>query len=390
MGKREDLEQSSALTSAAGATKANKNLGVTKKYDRSLYDSKKSKDAYKTKVFAGKKTMIDPETGERLHISHKAAKNKYTRGGAVQSTAWAKHAAETDHVVPLKQVHDKNSKNPFLKDSDIKDVANRSSNYQILSKSKNAAKQDSSDSDKVVMKKASQQMAIDFAGKTASSVGSEFWNGSVDALKDSGIPLAIYILDQLSQVQQKEKSPKEAAINIGKFATKVALTGGGTRIAKTAVQNMKPNILKSMIEKDAPAQIVAVSLVLKDSVFSYYNGEIDSKEFAKQITSKSMGLIAGKGVGILLPEIPLIDMAVAAYITDASRNILDELAGDGAFAATMQECGYIVSSTEKVKSSLDVMESISNRTQEKLDSTHNAKNKIDDTASNNRSMIDII
>ena len=48
-----------------------KKLGVTQDYDRSNYDSKSAKKAYKEKAFGDSAVIKDSITGESLHKSQK-------------------------------------------------------------------------------------------------------------------------------------------------------------------------------------------------------------------------------------------------------------------------------------------------------------------------------
>ena len=98
----------------------NEDLGITQEYNgqnrKKLWDSNEAKSAYKEKVFNGKRTDRDPVTGKELHIAEKAARNKFhmkTADGKNNSTAWAAHSAEADHVVSLKELHGRVKSNGF-------------------------------------------------------------------------------------------------------------------------------------------------------------------------------------------------------------------------------------------------------------------------------------
>lgn len=128
------------------------NLGITQEYNREnraeLWDSARAKEEYKQSAFNGKQTMIDPISGKTLHKDHAAARRKYhmqNAEGEKISAKWAEHAAETDHINAIKDVHDAVRSNPFLSDSDLKEIVNSKENLRILSKRDNAAKGAQSD-----------------------------------------------------------------------------------------------------------------------------------------------------------------------------------------------------------------------------------------------------
>ena len=56
-------------------------FGITQEYNKKnrdrLWDSNKEKARYRDQRFGDKQTYRDPNTGEVLHKSHKAAQNKY-------------------------------------------------------------------------------------------------------------------------------------------------------------------------------------------------------------------------------------------------------------------------------------------------------------------------
>ena len=132
-------------------------LGITQEYtgNRELWDSAKAKQEYRDSVFGTSKTIVDENSGQVLHKSHSAAKRKYHQknsNGDTVSTAWAGHAAEVDHKVSLESLHSRVKSNPFLTDSDLKEIANKDYNYQILSKSQNASKGADSSLDPLIVK----------------------------------------------------------------------------------------------------------------------------------------------------------------------------------------------------------------------------------------------
>ena len=154
-----------------------KNLGITQEYtgNRNLWDSNKSKEEFKDKIFGDSKTIKDGN-GDILHRSHKAAQRKYREG-------YAEHAAEVDHKISLEYLHQNAKNNPFLSDNDLKDIANSHENYQIISKSKNASKGADNSADLITHAKIHGK----FAARTAKNINDEFLSGAIESLNESEI-----------------------------------------------------------------------------------------------------------------------------------------------------------------------------------------------------------
>lgn len=183
--------------------------GVTKEYNQlnrnKLWDSDSGKKNYKKKVFQNKKTYRDPLTGQELHLSQKASQNKYhmkNKNGENISSAWAGHAPETDHIVSLKEIHNRTKNNPFFTDQDLKEAANQDYNYRVTSKKFNASKGEKSDikialaknnsltlkgRQRILREKLNAEMHLNtrIAMQTASNMGNEFLHGARDSLSDS-------------------------------------------------------------------------------------------------------------------------------------------------------------------------------------------------------------
>ena len=137
-----------------------KNQRMTQEYNKEnrekLWDSKKEKELYKEKVFGEKQTYQDPISGKILHKKQTAAQKKYhmkDKEGNTVSSKWAEHAAEVDHIIPLKKAHEKYKKNPFISDEDFKEIMNCEENYRVISKKSNTSKGDKDDWELILDKK---------------------------------------------------------------------------------------------------------------------------------------------------------------------------------------------------------------------------------------------
>lgn len=95
------------------------------KRDRAKYDDIAKRKKFRDEQFGNKQTIVDSYTGETLHKSTSAAKNKYGDKRANY------HTAQTDHTVAIEKTYNRTRNNVFLSDEDIKKIAN---NKKIIKK----------------------------------------------------------------------------------------------------------------------------------------------------------------------------------------------------------------------------------------------------------------
>lgn len=312
----------------------NHNLGITQEYNKEnrdkLWDSQKGKADYKDKVFGDRETYMDPISGKVLHKSQKAAQKKYhmkNPEGENISTKWAEHSAETDHINAIKDVHDKAKHNPFLSDSDFKEIVNSDENYRILSKKDNTSKGKQNDwniiTDKdngrsagsrvqMAKEKIRADMALQgkFAARTAENAGKEFVAGAKDTLVKSAIPLTAEAVYKLCKVSKGEESLEDAAKEMGKEVVDVAVVGGVNKlvsdVAKSKLRNSGNAVISKIANSNHVAQIVTVAMIVKDSAVRYINGEINEKEFIDEVGVKGATMVAGMIGGSVGREIGTI------------------------------------------------------------------------------------
>lgn len=320
--------------SSASEQHANSNLGITKEYSKEnrqkLWDSQKGKADYKDNIFGDKETYIDPISGNVLHKSQKAAQNKYhmkNSNGENISTKWAEHSAETDHINSLKDVHDIVKHNPFLSDSDFKEIMNSDENYRILSKKQNTSKGEQNDwkiiTDKsngmssesrvyMAKEKVKSDIALSskFTVRTVENVGKEFAIGAKDTLVKSVIPLTAEAVRKLCKVANGDESLEDATREMGKVVIDVSVTGGTNKllldVVNTQLNNSKNAVFSKLANTNIAAQIITVAAVVKDSAVKYINGEIDEKEFINEVGVKGSTMVAGMIGGEIGGEIGAI------------------------------------------------------------------------------------
>lgn len=311
--------------------KANINLGITQEYNKEnrdkLWDSQKGKADYKNKVFGDKETYVDTISGKVLHKSQKAAQNKYhmkNSEGENTSTKWAEYSAETDHINALKDVHDVAKHNPFLSDSDFKEIMNSDENYRILSKKDNTAKGEQNDWQIIIDKyngmssRSRVQMAREkirsdialqgkFSVRTVKNIGKEFETGAKDTLVKSVIPLTAEAVRNLCKVTNGEESLGDTTKEIGKVVVDVAVAGGTNKlvldVVNSQLRNSKNIVFSKLANSNEVTQIITVAMIIKGLAVKYINGEIDGKEFIEEIGVKGATMVSGMIGGSIGGEI---------------------------------------------------------------------------------------
>ena len=302
-------------------TELEEDLGITQTYNKQnrdkLWDSSAKKRAHKEKVFGEKQTYKDPVTGETLHKSQTAARRKYhaeTPDGKTASSAWAKHSTETDHVVPLKELHERTRKNPFLRDSDLEEIANQDLNYREISKSFNASKGAKSDlqialdpsSDlslegriELVKGKVTAELGVnsEIAIRTAKNAGSIFVEGAQSALAASAIPLVISGSQTLIRVAKGEMSVKEAVEEMGNLGVSIAASGGSMRVASfalsEALKESQIQILRNFAAMNQIGNVLVAGSIIARATGKYLGGEVDASGFFSEIGENGLSLVSG-------------------------------------------------------------------------------------------------
>lgn len=376
----------SAVTTGLASKKrvGNIKMGTTSSYSKEtrskLYDSTKLKSQFKEKMSSGRKSYRDPIEHKELHFNQKAAQRKYG------PNHWTEHVAETDHVIPIKIIHKMASKNPFLNDGDIKRIANKECNYELLSKSLNAGKRHSTNTE-VVQNRGTKKVRLDDAGKkellrreqiakygiaadiaatTTLHAGQEFVSGAKDSIEGATIPLALMVYNHIHAVRHGDETAQDAIREIGKSILSIGTVGGINQVAKTAMAQSDRSWLKTFVDGNAIPQLWGICIVMSDSVKAFGTGEIDSKEFSKQVIAKSAGLFGGQmagniGAGIGSVICPGAGTAVgyvagsagAIYFQTCVQNLIDEIYGDGAFGAILNSSSHIYSTTTNLQKNVE-------------------------------------
>lgn len=281
--------------------------GVTQKYDRSKYDSPKARKEFHDRQFGGKKTVRDAD-GTLLHRNADAAKRKYGKEKA------SEHAAQADHIDPVADVHKRHKRNGYITDEDIKEVVNRSDNFEEKSAHDNTSKGKSSEikdgldptKEKTLKKRAHQvgkgasaqaKTDILIAKKTVEHMADEFLSGAKDALVASAIPLVIRGTQDLMRVAKGDMTMEEAVEDVGQLGLSIAASGGTVRTVTVGLGGMlkvsENSTLKKFADVTQIGNVLIIGSIVVRAAGKYLDGEVDAEGFFKEVGQESLSLAAG-------------------------------------------------------------------------------------------------
>lgn len=112
------------------------NANMSQTYNRARYEDKAAMDNYKKDKLKGEKTLVDEYKGKKnLYLERKNPNRHY-------NDEMHRKQAQSDHIIPLKKIHDEFKGNYALDDSDIKRIANIDDNLAVTSAEINQAKKE--------------------------------------------------------------------------------------------------------------------------------------------------------------------------------------------------------------------------------------------------------
>lgn len=311
--------------------------GVTPDYKRQNYDSQAARENFHKSQFGNKKTTISSD-GKVVHKSHKAAENKYGKKHA------SSHQAEADHRDPLKNIHERVENDPIkrslLTDEDIKEIGNRNSNYQELSKQENASKgaqseiqrgiethdlkrtvkgvQTQAETDVLLTCRAAKNAAVAVGTITANAVGDGIQAGKDAAL----ITLTVSGLNNLACVAKGEKDLGDALEDVAKTAADSFINGAGVRMAQDVVVSIANTCgaepLANFVANGIPAAEIAMATMTINTVKQYLDGKLSAEDCVCNILKQGAGTLAYQmGFAIGGPAGAIIASVVVTQISTA-------------------------------------------------------------------------
>ncbi len=290
------------------------------KRDRAKYDDIAKRKKFRDEQFGNKQTIVDPYTGETLHKSTSAAKNKYGDKRANY------HTAQTDHTVAIEKVYNKTRNNVFLSDKDIKEIANIKKNYKEINGHLNQSKGSKSNiktilKDKDMSTKQKKKMVKEQL-QAETAINTEITKKTLKGMNEVGseaaksgmqIGAAISVAQNTTSLVKGEEDVGEFVYNVG---TDVAKTGVSTYTmaivnkslegaTKAAADEIKSKTAKTALKKagekagdgllkiangNAIGQIVNITTEVGKSVKLYLDGDLDEGELADNLSEKGSGM----------------------------------------------------------------------------------------------------
>ncbi len=309
---------------------------VSIQFDRKNYvDPKKmqqAKEAAYTKDGKLMKTTKDPISGKTLHRDGAAAVRKV----GLRKATTAK--SNTDHVIPLKEIHSVAKYNAFLSDEDIKAIANREANLSEISQHTNQSKggdsyrtyikkhPELSESEKAAMLRAHRKAATDghlkMAQNTAKNVTATAVQGAKDALISAAPTLINQAVKDIKSVRSGEMSTGEAVKDFAKTAGVVVGSGAGVAVVSKGgaqIINAVASDLKLSVEV-TPAQLGAVvtgCVAVYNAIQKLSDPNMDTGEALIQIAEDTLCMVIsnlGYGIGSVFgPVGGMICSAILSY-----------------------------------------------------------------------------
>ncbi len=297
-----------------GIQSDNKKSEVTQKYDRTNYDDSKAKERHKDKVYGDNKTTTDKYTGKTIHRDHKAAKNKY-------KTKASEHQGETDHIEPLKKIHDTARNMSYINDGDVKEIANKDTNLSETSKRVNTRKADKTNSEAAkdnddLDTKGKAKMVADGVKAEAAVYGEliakDLGRAGVAGMK-SGLQTGaqMNIAKNLVAVFNGDKDLGDAVVDTAVDTAKTTITAGATNIGLEATTVVAKGVVNKLAEKATEkavgeaivsvlqvasnnvGKIVTVTKTVVTAINQFLNDDITAEDFFLQLGQAGSDLAAG-------------------------------------------------------------------------------------------------
>lgn len=330
---------------------------------RKIYDDGQAHRTALDRAFADGKTVRDPNTGATLLKKQRDAKIKYGEN-------WQDHSAEADHIDPLNQIVKRNSKNPFLTESDVREIGNADDNFQVISRKLNqtsktigkggSTQQEWADdptrmegvADRIetgetidtvrkrirntgkAAEKRNNRRALQKSVKNAVGTAHEAGmagaqNAGITAITMSGIM-------NLVSVIKGEKSGEDAVADTIKDGGKAAVTGyamgGGLTVLSQSLSYSSSEFIQELAKMNVPGKIITAVMVTGDTLKKWGDGEITTQECIIELGDKGLNMVTmgySMAVGQALIPIPVVGGAVGALVGSVlTSNLYNDLIND--------------------------------------------------------------
>ena len=339
--KEEAVNTTNAILNTENVARSSQEAAVryakSDTYSRTAYEDKKKMDNFKKSAFE-KGNVTDPNLNTKLEMKISAAKQKY-------GNKWQEHIAETDHTVPLQNIHEKNKNNPFLREEDIKTIANSEDNLEVTSRKFNNAKRSRTNEEFLKDEEYLERTGIEMSnsekeaaikrGNTAQTkinrkinrtalknTATTFHESGLTAAKESArFTIVMSTIVNTHDVISGKKSAKEAVADTGKDIVKSGTSSyfmsGGLTTMTQALSSSKSQFIKGLAQANVPAKVITAVMVTGDTLKKYANGEITTQECILEIGEKGVSMAVANYTGMIgqtLIPIPVVGYAVGALV----------------------------------------------------------------------------
>ena len=310
--------------------------------NRELYDSGIAKRMVKQESFdtanANNSKVVDPYTNKELRLRKIEAKNDF-------GSEWTEHLAEGDHITPIERVFKDNHDNPWIKNEDIRDIANSEDNLQTVSRKFNNAKRSRTNeelvTDEEYLKKTGLELseegkakAIETGRKSKQIIDKKmkttaFKNAvktghkvGLHGAKQAGITAAtISSIINIVDVIKGKKEPKDALIDTAKDTGKAAATGylmtGGLTTISHTLSNSSSKFIQGLAKSNIPGYIITAVMTTGDTISRYAKGEISTQDCIIELGEKGLNFATAPysmAAGQALIPIPVVGAAVGLLV----------------------------------------------------------------------------
>lgn len=306
--------------------------------NRHLYDSGKAKADVKINSFENSGKVYDPYTSSELKLRKIEAKEQF-------GSDWQNHLAEGDHITPVERIHRQTKNNPWLKNDDIKNIANSDENLQAVSRKFNNAKRNRTNEEFVTDDEYLQKTGVELtdegkrkaieAGKksqkainkkitktTVSNALKTGHNAGVAGAQSAGMMTATMSgAMNIVAVIKGEKTVDEALADTAKDTGKAAVTGyavsGGLTTLCHSLSNSSSKFIQGLIKSNVPGQIITAVMVTGNTLKRYGNGEISTQECIIELGEKGLNFATAgysMAVGQTLIPIPVVGAAIGCLV----------------------------------------------------------------------------
>lgn len=322
-----------------------KKYGVTQEYNRANYETareKKIQKEVKGDFFGNEKVKID-SNNNMLHKDTNAARRKY------KSSTYARHVVEPDHIDPISNAHSRNKNKKYINDDDIREVVNRKSNIQIITKEINTAKgrktnlealkqekvyRNLSTTEKIkfavdgVIQEKSTDVQLSFRNAKgcveyhSEKIKNDISNEEIISNKKDVIFMSLIStsISNIMLVASNEKEIDEAMKDIGKDV-------GNDLIKAISLDGIQLLLKEIGIggNKDLPIFEVLTAINMGSYVIDFINDEITAEECVRKILDNGIGMLAyGLGLSLGGPIGAMVASTVTSFVLSEIDRIVNE------------------------------------------------------------------